>query len=115
MLPFLKLKRQPVAGLIIKNRTPHSYEAPEQESQEQYSPQLHEAVETCIYAFRTAVMSDDISAASKAFVDAVKIVYTEMEKQEHEDQAEDAEEKAEAALNTYKYQNIKAVAHGEEF
>lgn len=113
MIPFLKLKRQPIAGLIVRKRSPDGEMGGEGEVKQMDEDAA--GIESCAYALMTAIQSSDAKAVAQALKDAIKILYTKFEAEEHEDQAEDAESKAEdASLNTYKYQNVKATAFGEE-
>lgn len=107
MLPFMKLKQAPVAGLIIKRRK--SDVAPEGslDAQNEEAAASDEGLETCGYAAIQAIHSQDV----KAFVRAVKDMFTILDSQPHEEGEHTnghGDEPSESTLNTFKYQNVKA-------
>lgn len=66
MLPFLKLKQSPVAGLIIKKRNPdHKAEGGEVEDKSH---------EECARAILSAIKADDASALSNALYAAFSLM-----------------------------------------
>jgi hypothetical protein len=98
----MKLKQAPVAGLIIKRRK--TYEAPEGSLDAQNEDAASdEGLETCGYAAIQAIHSQDV----KAFVRAVKDMFTILDSQPHEEGEHD-DKPSESTLNTFKYQNVKA-------
>lgn len=100
MLPFLKKKEAPVAGIVIKTRTPD--EKPVEEMDEVDDQMV--AIEACAKELIRAVHARDSKAVAMAMVDAFDI----LESMPH-GESEDEEEQAEP--HSYDAQNIKA---GEE-
>lgn len=70
MLPFLKLKNKPVAGLVIEHRKPG-----EKLDELQYEADMHsEAIEACAQDLISAIHSKDIKAVADALYDAFSIL-----------------------------------------
>lgn len=88
MLPFLKSKQAPVAGLIIKQRSPDSEETHESDDS---------GIETCAQALISAVHSKD----TKATAEALRDIFTILDAQPHE-------EGEHVEPHSYDAQNIKA-------
>jgi hypothetical protein len=107
LLPFLKLKKQPVAGLIMKRRTPDESNPSETQPDSELATS---GADTCAYALMSAIQSGDTAAIVNAFRDLHDIMHAEMD-----EQSPDKNKSEDSSLNTYKYQNVKASAHGEEF
>ncbi len=101
MLPFLKIKRQPVSGLIIKKRQPDS-EAPVTADSEDNA-----SIETQMHAMKSALDMGDMKAAANALKDAVQLIMRHTEAQE-----EGAENDG-PGMNTLKARNILAAGEGE--
>lgn len=74
MLPFLKLKQSPVAGLIIKKRSADQPEAPE-EPKEDYS------IEDCAKELINAIHAKSESSV----IAALKDIFQKLEKEPHEE------------------------------
>lgn len=69
LLPFLKLKTKPVAGIIMSKRTPDEPETKDE------APEDHSAaIEACASALISAVHAHDVKAVSEALADAFTIL-----------------------------------------
>jgi hypothetical protein len=84
MLPFLKKKEAPVAGIVIKTRTPD--EKPAEEMSEVDDQMM--AVESCAQELIRAVHARDAKAVAMALIDAFDILESLPHDEAKEDQVE---------------------------
>ena len=80
MLPFLKLKQSPVAGLIMKNRAPDEHESKEEDKDDEQPDESDDssaAIESCARDLIRAVKADDIKGVAEAIQSAFEILDSE--------------------------------------
>jgi hypothetical protein len=105
----MKLKQAPVAGLIIKRRKSDAAPEGSLDAQNEDAAASDEGLETCGYAAIQAIHAQDV----KAFVRAVKDMFTILDSQPHEEgehtnEPSEDREVIELNKNTFKAQNVKA-------
>lgn len=92
MLPFLKNKQKPVAGLIIHDRTPD--EKPEEDKDDPST-----AIHACAEELIRAVHAKDTKAVADAMADAFAI----LESEPHEEDSEHVEPHSYESQNKLAY------------
>lgn len=98
MLPFLKLKQSPVAGLIIKKRAPDEpSESEVPKDDEDHSAAIH----SCAHDLLKAFEAKDIKGIAEALADAFSIL---------DSKPHDEGEHTNAEPHSYDAQNAKAGA-----